>query len=127
MTTYATSAEAIEREILPVLGGCAEDFDVRAIADDVLEYVTPEDDQGRLRVDRAGVVLKAGSRFWEGFSYWGTRGALTRSDGLTLTLRTEPWVVWYSPSTCAMLGMSPVRDGGSPTSLDTLTEEGPLP
>ena len=65
MTTYATLAEAIEREILPVLGGCAEGFDVRAIADDVFEYVTPEDDQGRLRVDRAGVVLKAGSRFWE--------------------------------------------------------------
>ena len=65
MTAYATLAEAIEREILPVLGEYAEDFDARAIADDVLEYVTPEDDQGRLRVDRAGVVLKAGSRFWE--------------------------------------------------------------
>ena len=62
---YPTIQEAIEREILPVLGGYAEDFDVRAIADGALECVTPEDDQGRLRVDRAGVVLKAGSRFWE--------------------------------------------------------------
>ena len=52
MTAYATLAEAIEREILPALGGYAEDFDVRAIADDVLEYVTPEDDQGRLRSGR---------------------------------------------------------------------------
>ena len=51
-----TIQEAIEREILPALGGYAEDFDVRAIADDVFEYVTPEDDRGRVRVDRAGFV-----------------------------------------------------------------------
>ena len=63
---YPTIQEAIEREILPALGGYAEDFDVRAIADDVFEYVTPEDDRGRVRVDRAGFVLKVGVlEFWE--------------------------------------------------------------
>lgn len=63
---YPTIQEAIEREILPVLGGYAEDFDVRAIAEDVFEYVTPEDDRGRVWVDRAGFVLKVGVlEFWE--------------------------------------------------------------
>ena len=63
---YPTIQEAIEREVLPALGGYAEDFDVRAIADDVFEYVTPEDDRGRARVDRAGFVLKVGVlEFWE--------------------------------------------------------------
>ena len=37
----------------------------------------------------------------EGFSHWGTRGTLTRSDRLTLTLRTEPWV---APGTMEVSG-----------------------
>ena len=52
----------------------------------------------------------------EGFSHWGTRGTLTRSDRLTLTLRTEPWV---APGTMEVSGyghsinVGLVRDPGA--------------
>ena len=55
---------------------------------------------------------------------------LADADGIEAGRPAKPaklGPIWYSPSTCAMLGMSPVRDGGSPTSLDTLTGKGPLP
>ena len=66
MTTYATLAEAIEREILPALGDVAAEFDVAAIAGEVFEYVTPTDHAGNLLVGRAGFVqVVDASGFWD--------------------------------------------------------------
>ena len=66
MTTYATLAEAVEREILPALGDRSGEFDVAAIADKVVEYVTPTDPAGNLLVGRAGFVQVVDAPgFWE--------------------------------------------------------------
>ena len=66
MTTYATLAEAVEREVLPALGERAGQFDVMAIAREVFEYVTPTDPAGNLLVGRAGFVQVVDvAEFWE--------------------------------------------------------------
>lgn len=61
---YTTRAEAIERAILPALGGWAADYDVEGLAGEVLVYRIDHDAKGRELLDTAGFEIRADVDFW---------------------------------------------------------------
>lgn len=64
MTRYTTRDEAIYHEITAPLGDDVTDFDVDAIADELIEFRVDHDDQGRELLDTAGYEVREDVEFW---------------------------------------------------------------
>lgn len=57
-TTYTTRTDAVEREVVVALGEYVEDFDVNAIADEVLVWHTDYTESGDIWLPGCGFRLR---------------------------------------------------------------------
>lgn len=58
MTIYTTKQDAIEREIIESLGDYGNDYDIDAIADELLEFDDATDEDGTVHLDRQGFRVR---------------------------------------------------------------------
>ena len=62
---YSRKDEYITEVLLPALGEHAQDYDLDAIAYDLLDWHTEYDEQGRGLDNHSGYVVNQGLDFWE--------------------------------------------------------------
>ena len=76
---YSRKDEYITEVLLPALGEHAQDYDLDAIAYDLLDWHTEYDEQGRGLDNHSGYVVNPGLDFWEVVA----RHALDTEDSFT--------------------------------------------
>ena len=65
LTTWSTPNEYIELVVEPALGEYADDYDLDAIADDMLELNTDLDEFGRVIANTNKYIERGGVDFWD--------------------------------------------------------------
>lgn len=65
MTMYSRRDEAIQREIIEPLGEAANEFDIDAIADEMIDWRDDYNAKGEINVNRSGFHIKEGADLWE--------------------------------------------------------------
>ncbi|MGY0887130.1 hypothetical protein ACW675_07245 [Corynebacterium aurimucosum] len=65
MTLYSRRDEAILREIIEPLGETANEFDIDAIADEMIDWHDDYNAKGEINVNRSGFHIKEGADLWE--------------------------------------------------------------
>lgn len=64
-TIYTTTADYIAQEVAPALGKYADDYDMDAIAHDMLTWHEETHRLGATHANRSGFVVRDGVDFWD--------------------------------------------------------------
>ncbi|MDK6814520.1 hypothetical protein QP363_11020 [Corynebacterium sp. UMB6689] len=65
MTIYSRLDEAILREIIEPLGEYANEFDIDAIADEMIDWHDEYNAKGEININRSGFHIKEDADLWE--------------------------------------------------------------
>lgn len=65
MTLYSRRDEAIHREIIEPLGEEATNFDIEAIADEMITWHDEYNAKGEININRSGFRIKEDADLWE--------------------------------------------------------------